>query len=171
MYILVPSWVEQMGVFRQFKYYLLRLKRLRGSPRSLAGGVAIGTFVGLTPTIPFHTVLILILCFSTRTSAVAAVITSWIVCNPLSLLPIYSGCAYIGNIITPFQLNMEKVRILMDFPHTFSLWHAYFEKLMHLGYETAFVMLTGSVCLALPLSIIAYFASLSLFTRRTKKTG
>ncbi|MEA1867995.1 MAG: DUF2062 domain-containing protein, partial [Thermodesulfobacteriota bacterium] len=42
---------------RTVRYQWLRLVRLRGDPFVLARGIAIGTFIGLTPTIPFHTIL------------------------------------------------------------------------------------------------------------------
>ena len=103
-----------MNLWRINKYYFLRLKRLRGSPRALAGGTAIGVFIGLTPTMPLHTILIILLALLTRTSAVAGIIFSWLVCNPLTYLPIYYLSAVIGNHITPYELNLEKVQAILD---------------------------------------------------------
>ena len=45
-----------MKLNRLGKYYYLKFIRLKGDPRSLALGTAIGVFVGLTPTIPLHTI-------------------------------------------------------------------------------------------------------------------
>ncbi|HHL34074.1 MAG TPA: DUF2062 domain-containing protein, partial [Desulfobulbaceae bacterium] len=42
---------------RTAKYYLVRLKRLQGSPHSLAMGAAIGAAVAITPTLPLHTII------------------------------------------------------------------------------------------------------------------
>ncbi|MDP3478975.1 MAG: DUF2062 domain-containing protein, partial [Desulfoprunum sp.] len=50
-----------MRLKRLGKYYYLRFLRLKGDPYSLAFGTAIGVFVGLTPTMPLHTAIILIL--------------------------------------------------------------------------------------------------------------
>jgi uncharacterized protein (DUF2062 family) len=154
---------------RQFRYYFIRLKRLRGTPQALAGGVAIGVLIGLTPTIPLHTVLILILAYLTRTSAIAAIIVSWIVCNPLSVVPLYTLCAYIGNHITPFHLSTEKLQILLNIPHSLGEWRLALHKIMELGYETIVVMLSGSLLIALPTALIAYFTFLPIFTRRMEK--
>jgi len=34
-----------------------RVKKLEGNPHYIAMGMAIGVFVGITPTMPFHTVI------------------------------------------------------------------------------------------------------------------
>ena len=61
-----------MNIVRTGKYYFLKLLRLRGTPHSIAMGAAIGVFIGLTPTIPFHTITILAITLVTRTSVIAA---------------------------------------------------------------------------------------------------
>ncbi|MBW1983033.1 MAG: DUF2062 domain-containing protein, partial [Deltaproteobacteria bacterium] len=37
--------------------FLRQLQELRGKPHEISLGMAIGVFISLTPTIPFHTVL------------------------------------------------------------------------------------------------------------------
>ena len=71
---------------RASRYYYLKFIRLRGNPGVLARGVAVGTFVGITPTIPFHTVLALFLAFILRGSKIAALLTSVLISNPLTFL-------------------------------------------------------------------------------------
>jgi hypothetical protein len=39
---------------RRLRYYKLRFLRLKGDPKSIARGVALGTFIGITPTLPLH---------------------------------------------------------------------------------------------------------------------
>ena len=75
-----------MNFNRINKYYYLKFMRLRGDPKVLAGGVAIGVFVGLTPTIPLHTLLVIAFTIITRTSTIAGIISSVAVCNPLTSL-------------------------------------------------------------------------------------
>ena len=48
---------------RTFKFYYLKFVRLQGAPSVLARGVAVGTFIAVTPTIPFHVVLALFFFF------------------------------------------------------------------------------------------------------------
>jgi len=39
------------------RQYGQKIKQLQGDPHHVALGMAIGVFVGVTPTIPFHTVI------------------------------------------------------------------------------------------------------------------
>ena len=46
---------------RTVRYYWLKFRRLQGSPQKLAWGMALGVFIGITPTMPFPTVAALAL--------------------------------------------------------------------------------------------------------------
>ena len=63
---------------------LARIKELNGDPHYVALGMAIGVFVGVTPTIPFHTALALGLSFIFRGSKAAAAIGVWF-SNPITI--------------------------------------------------------------------------------------
>lgn len=158
-----------MNIFRIFKYYYFRLRRLRGSPRYLAGGTAIGVFVGCTPTMPLHTAFILFFALLTRTSAIAGIISSWIVCNPLTCLPIYYLSAIIGNQVTPYELNLEKVQTLLTFIRTSNDFRKSLTMIGDMGYEALVVMLTGGIFLALPIAILSYYGTLPFFRHIQKK--
>ncbi|MCX5874811.1 MAG: DUF2062 domain-containing protein, partial [Deltaproteobacteria bacterium] len=71
---------------RAAKYYYLKFLRLQGDPHSLALGVAIGLFVGITPTIPLHSALIIILAWPLRGNILAALIAATAISNPLTWL-------------------------------------------------------------------------------------
>jgi len=158
-----------MKLWRLHRYYYLRFTRLRGSPHTLAVGTAIGVFIGLTPTLPFHTVIILALTFLTRSSAIAGVIISWIVCNPITYLPIYYYSAVLGNKITPYELNIDKVSVVVkqlldsdDLKNSLAI-------IGDLGYEAIAVLGIGGVTLALPFGIVSYYLALSFFIRFQQK--
>ncbi len=73
--------------------------------RTLARGVAVGVFVGLTPTVGMQTLLMLIGCIAIRGNFPAAFVVSW-VSNPITLGPLYFafnglGEAVFGGIIGP----------------------------------------------------------------------
>lgn len=151
--------------FRPLKYYYLKFIRLKGTPKALALGTAIGVFIGLTPTIPFHTVLILALTFLTKSSGIAGIITSWIVCNPVTYLPIYYIALKIGNFVTPYTLSWHHIKRLV---FAFSQHHSFIEachKIAELGSEAIIVLLSGGILFALPFSIIAYYAAFHLFSK------
>jgi len=73
--------------------------------RTLARGVAVGVFVGLTPTVGMQTLLMLIGCVAIRGNFPAAFVVSW-VSNPITLGPLYFafnelGEAVFGGVIGP----------------------------------------------------------------------
>lgn len=73
-----------------------KIKRLQGNPHYVAMGMAIGVFVGITPTIPFHTAIAIILAFILRGSKPAAAIGVWIA-NPLTIPLFYYGDYKVGT--------------------------------------------------------------------------
>ncbi len=155
---------------RTRRYYYLRLKRLKGNPRQLALGFTIGVFIGLTPTMPFHTVMILICCLITRSSFIAGVIASWIVCNPLTYVPIYYFSMVLGNYATKYTLNWTRIKeivdiILSDQATISSSW----QTIMSLGYEALAVLLVGGVILAIPFTLVSYYTSLIFFNKFAEK--
>jgi hypothetical protein len=147
------------------KYFFLRFRRLKGDPYALAFGTAIGVFVGLTPTMPLHTAIILVLTILTRTSAVAAILSSLIVSNPLTFVPIYYFSTLIGNALTPYELNWEKIQIVVDqLSSSHGIAHT-FEILAGLGLEALVVLLVGGTVLALPFALASYYLSLYTFIK------
>src|SRR5210317_1471269 len=85
---------------RAARYYYLRFIRLRGKPSELARGIAVGTFIGITPTIPFHTILALICASLLRSSKIAAVLATFVVSNPLTFFLQYYFSWKIGTWFT-----------------------------------------------------------------------
>ncbi|MGD2125969.1 MAG: DUF2062 domain-containing protein [Desulfobacteraceae bacterium] len=73
---------------RQLKYLYLRFIRLKGEPRELALGTAIGIFSGMMPILPFQTALAVTLAIFLRGSKIAAAIGTW-VSNPLNWFFLY----------------------------------------------------------------------------------
>ncbi|MEJ2058677.1 MAG: DUF2062 domain-containing protein [Desulfofustis sp.] len=153
-----------MNVQRTSKYFFLKLLRLKGSPHSIALGAGIGVFIGLTPTIPLHTVIILFLTLLTRTSFFAGLITSILVSNPLTYVPHYYLALLIGNLVTPFHLNWDRVKQVLDLVLADASFEARLKPLLSIGYEAVVVMLTGGITLSLPAAVITYYLCRSLVT-------
>ena len=84
---------------RSLRLLYLRLMRLKGQPEEVAGGMAIGVFVGMTPTVPLHTVLAVAIAFLLKKSKLAAAVGVWIA-NPLILPLIYLLDYKLGRVIT-----------------------------------------------------------------------
>ncbi|NOX25875.1 MAG: DUF2062 domain-containing protein [Deltaproteobacteria bacterium] len=156
---------------RLIRYYYLRFIRLKGDPRAIARGAAVGTFFGATPTIPFHTVTLLIVTPLIRGNIVAAFLMSVVTCNPLTYLPQYYFAWFIGSKLTPYDLSWSHISAVTDV----ILSHPGFNQSLHaissLGLDAVIVMLTGGVVIATPLAIIAYFATLRFFVTLQKKNA
>ena len=75
-----------------YKDFVERFKKLQGEPPYIAMGMAVGVFVSITPTIPFHTVIAIALAFILRGSKPAAAIGVWF-CNPVTL-PLFYLASY-----------------------------------------------------------------------------
>lgn len=89
------------GWRRAGRYLLLRLGRLRGTPRAVAAGLATGVAVSLTPFLGLHLVLAVGIARAFRASVLAAalgtlLVVPWIV--PAVLLATYRlGCLILGR--------------------------------------------------------------------------
>lgn len=152
-----------MQIGRIGRYYYRRFQRLKGDPYALAGGFAIGVFIGCTPTMPFHTVAIIVATLASRTSTVAGILSSWVVCNPLTYFPIYYFSLVIGNAVTPYHLNWVKIKTTLDLLLTSDSLAQSIKLLVGLGYEAMVVMLVGGTILAIPFTIISFYLSLKFF--------
>ena len=76
------------------------LVRLRRSPRAVAGGFAVGTFIAFTPTFGVQIFLAIFLATLINVNRPAAVVAVWIT-NVATLVPIYTFNYWIGSLIWP----------------------------------------------------------------------
>ena len=129
---------------RWFRLLYLRILRLRGEPEEVAGGMAIGVAVGLTPTIPLHLVLGVFIAFLLGKSKLAAALGSQ-VANPLFFPFIYILDYRVGQEITGAS---GPSLVSADFSVSYVL---------NLGWEIYYPLLVGGVVVG-SLSIIpTYF--------------
>lgn len=156
---------------RFFRYYYLRFIRLQGDPKEIARGVALGVFIGITPTIPLHTILILAIALLLRAGKIAGLLASCVVSNPFTFFFQYYFSWRIGTLLLPYDLSWERIQTVMDVVSGHGSFMNSMDALGKLGTEAILVMLTGGIILALPFAIICYFISLSYFSslRREKK--
>lgn len=162
---------------RTARYYFLKLKRLRGDSVSLARGMALGIFIGITPTIPLHTISILLLSFPFRASKISGLLASMMVSNPLTFFPTYYFSWLIGDYLLPGILTWEKIDSIMVTISSDARFMDVISELALLGTDAISVLLLGGCVLAAPFAIAGYFLSLNFFKviekkrakRRTKK--
>lgn len=158
---------------RLIKYYYLKIIRLQGDPQAIARGVAIGIFIGITPTIPLHTVLIISLCLLFKASKVAGILASIIVSNPLTFFIQYYLSWRLGTVLFPGLLSWQRLQEMMNVLSTASGFNGFKSSLTaisSLGFDAITVLVVGGTLLALPFTALSYFYSLKLYTKlRNKK--
>jgi len=127
---------------------LRQLRELRGKPHEIALGMAIGVFIGITPTIPLHTILAVSLALLVGGSKLAAALGVW-VSNPLSIPFFYYGSYRIGQIVLGLPgINLPDDRSLLA--------------MASLGGKIVGAMLLGGVILGIVPAIVAYVLTLKL---------
>lgn len=148
---------------RAARFYFRKLQRLRGDAPKLARGVALGFFVGITPTIPLHTISIILLSFPFRASKLSALLVAFMVCNPLTIFPTYSFSWLIGDWLLPGFLSWENIDSIMFDISSEAGFFATITDLGNLGFNALSVLLLGGCQLAAPFALAAYFFSLNFF--------
>ncbi|MFB3924792.1 MAG: DUF2062 domain-containing protein [Syntrophales bacterium] len=129
---------------------------LKGEPGKIAMGMAIGVFVGVTPTIPFHTVLIMVLIFIFRQNLTAALLGAWIT-NPVTMPVFYLVEYEIGR----FFLGWDQHRLVLN---DYSM-----ESILKVGLEIFYPLLLGGLILAPFFAVPAYFITYRAVTAMRKK--
>jgi hypothetical protein len=87
---------------KKLREFYARFISLNGDPRKISMGMAIGVFVGVTPTIPFHTIIIVMLIFIFRQNLTAALLGAWIT-NPITIPLFYATEYKLGSYLLGMQ--------------------------------------------------------------------
>jgi len=120
---------------------------LKGEPKNIAMGFALGVFVGVTPTIPFHTGLLVALGLASRQNITSAYIGAWAISNPLTVAPFYILEYQIGK----YLLGMgNQPLVLKDYS---------IMSIMNFGWDVTFPLLAGGLIVAPFFAVPAYFVA------------
>ena len=159
-----------MPLPRVVRYQLHRFRRLQGSVRSVALGSALGAAIGITPTIPLHTVLILAATLACRSNPIAGILAATVVSNPLTLVPQYWLAWWIGDLLLPGRLTWDRLRATLELIHTEGLLES-LRTLGDMGADALLVMLAGGLVLAVPTGLVTYLFVHRFFVRlrRTRR--
>ncbi len=140
-----------MNLKRRLRYYWVKFKRLQGDPRSLAWGMALGVFIGVTPTVPFHTIMALTLAPLLRVSPVTAYLGIWIM-NPLTMAPMYWAAYKVGRVL--LSSSRPQIPAVLDF-----------QARLHIFWHNGLALQLGGIIIAIPSAIISYFLTLWVVQR------
>ena len=141
---------------RQWRYFFLRLLRLRGKPRAIARGLAIGVFSGCFPLFGLQIIMGVLLAAIFRSNKIAAVAGTWI-SNPFTYVPIFAFNFQVGKLILG---NYDLAFVNLG---NFDLQSL--QTLLKAGYSFAFALFIGCFTVGSFLSITTYFFSLRLLLK------
>ena len=150
----LSEWIRKPNVSVRFQDWLARHPRaasllhqsgaLRPDPEALARGVAVGLFIGLTPTFGVQTALIVVGCILLRGNVCSALAASW-VSNPLTIVPLYWCFHVLG------EACFQSLPAFAAPPFAPYSWNV--------GEELLLTAL-GSLVMAFPLAFFGYLAAL-----------
>lgn len=157
-----------MSLSRTVRFYYARFKRLQGSSHSLALGSALGTFIGLTPTVPLHTLLIVGCCLVFRANPLAGILMANVVSNPFTFIAHYYLAWKFGDFFLPGRLTWDRLQATLDLIKAASLTDS-LGILQSLGLDALLVMMTGGLILGLPAGVLCYLLVYRFFGKLRQK--
>lgn len=151
--------------------------KLRSSPRAIAGGLGLGTFIAFTPTVGVQLILAVIFATIFNLNRPAAMIPVWIT-NPITVAPIYTFNYWLGTKIWPGPPLSEVSDLFIDIGRTMAsldFWNIreQFAAVLHMGGGILTPLLLGSMAVGIITGLLTYifsFQLLSIFlSRRAQK--
>jgi len=151
----------------KFKAFVSRhyhhLMQIRDTPHAIAGGVAVGVFLGFTPLFGFKTVLAILIAWLLRCSKVSAAVAVTFHDFVFPLWPLVMRWQYILGFWLwyrphhlPKRLKLEHLTI----HHLFD-WNKFV--------NVIWPMFIGSILMAVPVSLLFYFVTLQIVARHQAK--
>lgn len=132
---------QRLGESRLLKWVVARRGVWSLHRRALAGGIALGLFIGLTPTVGFQTPLILLGAMGFRVNFPLAFLALWI-SNPLTTPLLYWGFNRLGALVLREHFPAELLANLAPYMQVFIQQSTY--------------LWLGSLILAIPVAVLSY---------------
>jgi uncharacterized protein (TIGR03546 family) len=134
-----------MTIKDRINVFYNRFLSLNGRPEEIARAMALGVFIGVTPTIPFHTALIMVICLLFRQNITAAILGATIISNPVTIPFLYLAEYELGRIVlgvseNPFNVTNYDVRSLLE-----------------IGWHIVYPLMVGGLLLAVVFTVPSYF--------------
>jgi uncharacterized protein (DUF2062 family) len=159
--VLSSNRVEKIAGY--FRSLVTKLLNLHDAPHSLAGGVAIGIFMGFTPLFGLKTLLCVGVSYLFRCNPIAAVIAVSLHDVVAPFWPVLLELEYaIGSRIVGFFDGVAHPASVTDFHvHDLMKWTTFF--------TIGLPMLVGSVFLSAPAAALSYAVMLPVFKSRARR--
>lgn len=141
---------KESPIYRSGRYLYLRFIRLRGSAEEVARGMALGVFIGMTPTMGIQMPLALFAAMLLRENKIAALIGVWI-SNPMTAIPIYT-------------FNFKMGKYLLGSPDLKMPDFSSLENVLQLGYDFLAPLVLGCLVVGIVAAAVAYVVTLYIYS-------
>jgi len=132
-----------------------RFLSIRGRPREIALGLALGIFIGMTPSVGIQMALAVFMAALFKWNKISAATGVWIT-NPLTAPLIYS---------INYLIGARLLEIKRGYSLTPEISIARMSHMLHNAPETFWALILGGVILGLPLAVAGYYFCYSAITR------
>lgn len=132
-----------------------RLIKIRGNPREIALGFALGLFVGMSPTMGFQTAIAIFFAALFKWNKISAAIAVWI-SNPLTAPVLYGMTYYVGAAVFGIANGTH---------HTAHLGDATLTEMILKAPEIFWVLTLGGVVVGVPVAVAGYFFAFTAVNR------
>jgi uncharacterized protein (DUF2062 family) len=143
-------------ISRSLKRFYGRFLRIRGRPRETALGLALGIFIGMTPSIGIQMATAVLVAALFKWNKISAATGVWIT-NPLTAPFIYS---------INYLIGARLLEIKRDYSLTPSI--AGISHILHSAPEIFWALVLGGAVLGLPLAVAGYYFCYTAITRYQK---
>ena len=173
----IPQKKNRRNILIRMRPIIRWVIRLRSSPRAIAGGLGLGTFIAFTPTIGVQLILAVIVATFFNMNRPAAMIPVWIT-NPITVAPIYTFNYWLGAKVWDGPPLPEVSGLFVDIGRTMTrleFWDIkeQFLAVLHMGKEILIPLLLGSIAIGTVAGLLVYIFTLKFlsifFTRRAHK--
>ncbi len=137
------------------KELLNAILSLEDSPHHIALGFAIGTFIGMTPTVGVQMIIVMCIAVLTKRffyfNRVAGIIAVYI-SNPLTVVPIYYFLYWVGTWFVPGNVSRDEFAKVLEY-ESFAGW---WETVVALFVDIGTPLLIGTAIVATISGVVAY---------------
>ena len=151
-----------MNPQRWFQEHSLKLLAIRDTPEAIAGGVAIGIFIGFTPLFGLKTILTILFAWLTGSNIIAAVIASAAHDVLLPLMPAVFRLEYdVGFWLLSQPHHLPPPLVRMHLQGHWRHWTTFF--------TVGKPLLVGSAVCAAPFALLSYVLTQRIVARHHRK--
>lgn len=136
-------------------------KGFRGTPEAIAGGLSLGLFLALTPSLGFQLIIAVFLATIMKISRPAALV-GVMVTNPVTVPPIFTFNYWVGSLIFPGPSVTDvygRMIALAKEMAAFNVWEvgAQARLFLETGRDMLLPLVAGSMLVAVIVGVVSYF--------------